>query len=34
MDEKQTRTVRLSMDLPMDFPAWWTDDDIEFFLNE
>lgn len=34
MDEKQTRTVRLSIDLPMEFPAWWTDDDIEFYLNE
>lgn len=30
----QTRTVKISIDLPMDFPADWDDDMINFHLND
>ena len=34
MSARQTRTVQLIINLPMDFPSDWTDGDIEFYLNE
>lgn len=33
MSARQTRTVQLTINLPMDFPSDWTDDDIEIYLN-
>ena len=34
MTNKQYRVVKLTINLPMDFPADWTDDEIDFYLNE
>lgn len=34
MSARQNRTIQLTITLPMDFPSDWTDDDIEFYLNE
>ena len=32
--EKRNVTIRWSVDLPMKFPIDWTDEEIEFYLNE
>lgn len=34
MADKQIRVVKLSINLPMQFPADWDDDFILFYLNE
>lgn len=34
MEKKQIRVVKLSINLPMEFPADWDDDFISFYLNE
>ena len=34
MKEKQKRTVRFTIDLPMEFPADWDDKQINFHINE
>ena len=34
MAERQIRVVKLSINLPMDFPMDWDDDSISFYLNE
>jgi len=31
---RQYRVVKVTINLPMDFPEDWTDEDIEFYLNE
>lgn len=32
--QKQKRTVRIEVDLPMEFPKEWDDKQINFHLNE
>lgn len=34
MDMKQTRNIRITIDLPMEFPLLWDEEMIEFNLNE
>ena len=31
---KQKKTIRITIDLPMEFPEEWDDQMIEFYLNE
>ena len=31
---RQTKTIRITIDLPMDFPEYWDNEMIEFHLNE
>lgn len=31
---KQTRDIRITIDLPMEFPLFWDEEMIEFNLNE
>lgn len=31
---RQNKTIRITIDLPMDFPADWDNEMIEFHLNE
>ena len=33
-EEKKTKIIRWTIDLPMEFPIEWSDDQIEFHLNE
>lgn len=33
-DNKQTKIIQWSIHLPMDFPAHWDDDMIDFHLND
>lgn len=34
MGREQTKTIRITIDLPMKFPEDWSDHLIEFHLNE
>lgn len=31
---RQKKTIRITIDLPMDFPSEWDNKMIEFYLNE
>lgn len=31
---RQQKTVEITINLPMTFPAEWNDSDIEFYLND
>ena len=33
-EDRQTKTIQWTINLPMDFPSNWDDDMIEFHLNE
>ena len=32
--KRTKKTIQLTINLPMDFPDDWTNDDIEFYLND
>lgn len=34
MGQRQNKNIRITIDLPMDFPVEWDNEMIEFYLNE
>ena len=33
-NDKQVKNIRITIDLPIKFPAHWNNEEIEFYLNE